>query len=236
MSNKTLCIIGLIVWVGVARAASERERADSLFETSNYGASYEAYAQLRAQRQHQPIDLLRMAYIQEGLQQYHKVLYHLMDYYLQTQDERAWRKITQLSRGHQISGYELEEWERLCMTLLKHKDWIIGLNLLIWISWIGGCFFRRKQRLSWAVGLIMLSASLVGLMEREWWMPRRAVVLANAELREGPSGASAVEVPRLLPGTLLRIEDSNLLWTKVRWEGEKSYIRTHHLGFLHHGR
>lgn len=223
----------LVLGCSTLRASAQGAlRADSLFATGRYLAAYEAYSQLRPEDR-QLYHLLRMAYIQEGLQQHAKTLYHLMEYYAHTQKQQVWNKVATLSKTQGMGGYELEEEERILLWLLSHKGWLFGLNGSLWLFVVILCFLRRRGRFRRGVGLFVLSLGLLALLERHMWLPQRAVVLENhTGLHAGPSGAAPLYVSVLPPGTLLRVQRRGGLWTKVYWEGRQGYVRTQRLGLL----
>ena len=228
MPNKTLYILGLILCIETSFASTEEE-ADTLFARGRHSEAYEAYSALPKEDQ-KPIHLIRMAYIEEARQEYPKALYHLMEHYLETQDARTWDKITELSRGHQINGYVLSEWERLSIILLRYIHLIWGVVFLVW------CYFlfvlwRKKPQTSTYVGWLLLGLILLALLERQSWMPKWAVILEQSTLHKGPS-AAAPQTGTLPAGTLLKVRKNELIWTSVLWQSEDRYIRTQHLGLL----
>ena len=206
--------------------------ADSLFRAGRYLAAYRIYNDLQSQPS-QPEHLLRMAYIQEGLQQYPKALYHLTSYYLQYQDPRVWEKIATLSKVHRISGYELTEEEQLLLWILAHKGWLFVGSGLVWLLFVLKALTSSRSRVWPAVGLVLSSVCLLLLLERQLWLPKRAVVLADvALLHLGPSAAAPLRRASLTPGTLLQVKEQGPVWTKVEWNGRASYLRTQQIGLL----
>ena len=171
-----------------------------------------------------------MAYTQEALQQYPKALYHLTEHYLETQDPRTWEKITQLSLGHRLEGYTQTEWEQLSIILLRYLHLIWGAVLLLWCYFLFVCCLKRRPRAGSYVGLMLSGLLLLALLEKRLWMPRWAITLKESSIHEGPSAASPIKVQKLPAGTLLRIDETKLIWTSVRQSSDPSYIRTHSLG------
>src|SRR5690349_20074349 len=68
------------------------QHADSLFQQKRYTQSFEIYNKLFQSRQYSPAMLLKMAYVQEGLNRISQSAYYLNLYYLATQDESALTK------------------------------------------------------------------------------------------------------------------------------------------------
>ena len=234
MSKSILCIsiLTAILCTRSTAAAQSASVADSLFEETDYLGAYRVYAKLHTQAEHKPVHLLRMAYIQESLQQYPKALYHLMDYYLRHQDVRVWEKITTLSKARRMTGYELTESEFMLLWILSHKDLLFLGGGLVWILFVLLCL--RKKGGSWQVtGLILCSLYLIFLLERELWLPKRAVLLTEAaRLHKGPSPASPLRTVSLPAGLFLRVEESSAIWTEVKWSGSSGYLPTRQLGLL----
>ena len=234
MPKGILCIVIISTLLCSQAAAVEPTSvADSLFEEANYLSAYRLYADLHAQGSYKPIHLLRMAYIQESLHQYPEALYHLMDYYLQYQDTRVWEKIATLSKTRRIPGYELEEKELVLLWILTHKSVLFAGGGLMWAIFVILCL-RRKGRKEWRATCLMLcSLCLFLLLERQLWLPKRAVVLTeDLRMREGPSTAAPFLSSGLPLGVLLHVEQSGPIWTKVTWSEDSGYLPTRKLGLL----
>src|SRR5688572_16230256 len=81
-----------------AQVSSHRlKTADSLFATKLYTQSFEHYEEILLQKQYTPAMLLKMAFIQEGLNHIGRALYYLNLYYLATKDKTTLDKIQELA-------------------------------------------------------------------------------------------------------------------------------------------
>src|SRR5688500_16903409 len=67
--------------------------ADSLFQAKRYTQSLEHYEEILRQRQYTPAMLLKMAYINEGLNQIGSAMYYLNLYHTATGDKSVLRKM-----------------------------------------------------------------------------------------------------------------------------------------------
>src|SRR5690349_18872885 len=107
-----LILTGFIFIHNSARAQQSTFRlrqADSLFQAKQYTQSLELYQTMFDQGQYTPAMLLKMAYIEEGLVQTGRALYHLNLYYKATNDKTALEKMEQLATKYNLEGYQQDE-------------------------------------------------------------------------------------------------------------------------------
>src|SRR5690349_2721164 len=88
------------------------QRADSLFQQKRYTQSFEIYNTLFQSHRYSPAMLLKMAYVQEGLNRISQSAYYLNLYYLATQDESALTKLGELADKYRLEGYEPSRFEQ----------------------------------------------------------------------------------------------------------------------------
>ena len=210
------------------------EQSDSLFLAGRYVDAYQSYLQIPS-RQRTPEQLLRMAYVQESLQQYPQSLYHLVELYVHTAEGRVLSKIYALAQREQLSGYGQLGEDQWMLLLLAHKAWAFALLGGAWLGCLALCFVQKKKRYVVGVCLMLLSGLLVALVERDAWLPRRAVVLSAESLFcEGPSAAA----PRLgvapPPGSLLTVGKHQAPWIQVWWDDTKGYMLERQLSIVHY--
>src|SRR5690606_17154239 len=102
--------------------------ADSLFRNRQFTQSLQHYESVLANGEYTPAMLLRMAYINEGLDRPGKTLYYLSMYYQATGDRAALRKMEELARKYNLTGYTVTDADRLLSWYLESRDYIsIGL-------------------------------------------------------------------------------------------------------------
>ncbi|HET9052993.1 MAG TPA: SH3 domain-containing protein, partial [Cyclobacteriaceae bacterium] len=94
MQNRVLKIVNLSLFLllfPLALSAQSNNpllgRADSLFQQKRYIQSLELYQKLFEGHRYTPAMLLRMAYVEEGLNNIARAAYYLNLYYLATRDE-----------------------------------------------------------------------------------------------------------------------------------------------------
>src|SRR6188768_2506509 len=91
---------------GFGQISTHRLRlADSLFLAKRYTQSMELYRSVFAQHEYSPAMLLRMAYIEEGLNQTGQALYYLNLYYEATRDKAVLEKMEEVATKYNLEGY-----------------------------------------------------------------------------------------------------------------------------------
>src|SRR5690349_5794198 len=88
------------------------QTADSLFTAKRYTQSLEHYEEILRQRQYTPAMLLKMAYIQEGLNNMGSAMYYLNLYYIATNDKSVLEKMDEMATKFGLQGYETTDSDR----------------------------------------------------------------------------------------------------------------------------
>src|SRR5688500_4150311 len=87
-------------------------QADSLFVDKKYTQSLDHYRTILAQNEYSPAMLLKMAYIEEGLNRVGQALYYLNLYYLASNDKTVITKMEELAARYNLQGYENSETDK----------------------------------------------------------------------------------------------------------------------------
>lgn len=203
-------------------------KADSLFQLKRYTQSFELYQSLFEQAQYTPAMLLKMAYIEEGLNHIARSAYYLNLYYLATHDEAAANKLEELALKYRLEGYEASESDRILA--LYHKNasiitWVLTsvigcLLLVIAIQRIG---FHQKPVVGWG---FLLAVTLIFTVHFNFGGRVAQGVIANNQtyIMTGPSaGASVLAIVR--DGHRVTITGKKDVWLKVSWGEKNGYIR-----------
>jgi hypothetical protein len=209
-------------------ANAQLSKADSLFQLKRYTQSFELYQSLFNQSQYTPAMLLKMAYVEEGLNHIARSAYYLNLYYLATDDETAPKKLEELAQKYRLEGYETSESDRILA--LYHKNastitWvlvsIIGfLSLVIVMQRIG---YRQKSYAGWGFTLFV---SLLFLAHLNFGgrITQGVIAKNNTYIMTGPSsGASVMAIVR--DGHRITITGKKDVWLKVSWGEKIGYIR-----------
>lgn len=201
-------------------------QADSLFAAGQVEQAYPLYRHVREREGLQSgRQLLRMAYVQEGLGHYPAALYYLSLAQAWQPRHSTWRKMAALAQEHRLTGYPTTWRQTLSITVQRYYYRL--LQLLLGLAVVGGTLLllrRRTADRAWwlAYGLYLggvvlflnlLAPARIGLVAR----PR-------APLMAGPS-AGATWLTTAAAGDRFEVRGQQDIWYRVQWQGRDAYIR-----------
>ena len=215
---------------GFGQISTHRLRqADSLFLGKRYTQSMELYRSVFAQHEYSPAMLLKMAYIEEGLNQTGQALYYLNLYYEATRDKAVLEKMEELATKYNLEGYRQTD-----AMLVFYQDnhfyisvFLAGLSLFLFSLAV---FFKRVKRnpVPSFVVLIMLLIVFAAHSNFGEQLSTGIVSIPNTYLMDGPSpGASVVSI--VAAGHRVEIIGRNDVWVKIIWQGKAVYIKENNL-------
>ncbi|HEY9046705.1 MAG TPA: SH3 domain-containing protein [Ohtaekwangia sp.] len=234
--SKNLIILSLFFFGGIIMASAQvsthrLSEADSLFKAKRYTQSLEQYRIIFQQKQFSPAMLLKMAYIEEGLQRTGDALYYLNLYYNVTNDKTVLEKMEELANKHNLQGYEQTDAGRF-LSFYNDYHLPVGVGLMALAVFLLSLSFylKRKKEMLWpsmtafvvVLGLLVVHNTLgeqaaSGIVSQE-----------NTYLMDGPSpGATVISVVE--SGHRVEILGKKDVWIKIRWKGETAYIKQNHL-------
>lgn len=201
-------------------------QADSLFENGQVEQAYPLYRRAREQHGIQSVrQLLRMAYVQEGLGHYPAALYYLSLAQAWQPRYATWQKMVELAQEHRLTGYPNTWRQNLAITVQRYYYRLLqGLLVLAVVAGTLLVIRRRTADRAWwatyavylvGVGLFLnlLSPGRVGLVAR-----------ARAPLMAGPSAGSAW-LTTAAAGDRFEVQGQQDIWYQVHWQGRDAYIR-----------
>lgn len=226
----TLAIIVSCMPVSLSQTSSHRLTvADSLFAAKKYTQSFEHYQAILQNQEYTPAMLLRMAFIQEGLDNVGQALYYLNLYYLASNDAGALQKMDELASKYNLRGYKHTYADRFFAWYHEH-------HLSIAMTFAACCFFllalsvylkRKTERrpVATVVTLAFFLAALFIHLNLGEKLSVGIITQPNTYVMNGPSpGANVVEI--VSAGHRIEVIGKKDVWLKVRWEGTTSaYIR-----------
>ncbi len=175
--------------------------------------------------------LLRMAFIEEGLDNYATALYYLNQYYQLTANREVLDKMREIAEDQGLRGYEYSDSEFFRNIILRYKMLIlsslsgIALGLLIYILYL-----RQKKSLSiQPLILQFVIVLLIVLVTNNFFTASKAIISQNQTiLMSGPSGGSEpIEV--LERGHKVSIMEVDEVWVKITWSDIEGYVRKNRL-------
>jgi hypothetical protein len=227
LKNLLTLFIVFIPILGISQDYS-LTKADSLFAQKRYTQSLDIYRTLFDNGNYTPAMLLKMAYVEEGLNHVSLAVYYLNLYYLATYDKSVLTKLNELAEKNKLEGFATTD-----------TDWALSLfyknqNAIILSSFIVSLFFiilfivqrlRFKQH-AWGTWAVCCAFSLVTLVALYSGTTSSYAIVGrnNSYLMEGPSaGASVLSILR--DGHRVEITGKNDVWVKVKVGEKEGYIK-----------
>jgi len=240
MQNSVLkFLIVLVLMVGIcptARSQSDNnpllQRADSLFQQKRYTQSFEIYNTLFKSQRYSPAMLLKMAYIQEGLNRISQSAYYLNLYYLATQDQGALTKLEELADKYRLEGYTPSQMDRVFTIYNQYRELItLGLiSVFIFLLILLGILRFKLHERPYAVWGALVVLSILFLVHLNFGEGYAKAIIANNNtyLMDGPSaGSSVISVVR--DGHRVQVIGKKDVWMKVQWGDREAYIKESNL-------
>ena len=204
------------------------QTADSLFQAKRYTQSLEHYEEILQQRQYTPAMLLKMAYINEGLNNIGSAMYYLNLYSMATDDEAVTAKMDELAEKYDLEGYETTDTDRF-WTFYLDNHLNLSLALAAIVILLMALMYRTRTRMHQRpVGSAVAVAALALLLffHQQYADARHRGITAQPStyLMAGPSaGASVLEV--VGDGHRVEVIGKKDVWLKIRWDDEIAYVK-----------
>jgi hypothetical protein len=185
------------------------------------------YRSILEQREYTPAMLLKMAYIEEGLQQTGRALYYLSLYYQVTKEAGVLEKMDELAAKYRLEGYARSDSDRFMTFYYDHhyKITLVLAALLVFI--ISFTFYVKRKSGKPLVPLIVFMFAAVGfLVHVNWGEERVSGIVGESQtyLMSGPSsGATVVGV--IDGGHKVKVLGQHDVWIKIEWHGQAAYIK-----------
>ncbi|MBL7858116.1 MAG: SH3 domain-containing protein [Cyclobacteriaceae bacterium] len=206
--------------------------ADSLFAAKRFTQSFEHYETILNQHQYTPVMLLKMAFIQEGLNHIGRVMYYLNVYYLATHDKAALDKMEELAKKHRLDGYKTTDADRFFSFYHDNFQRIsIGLGAVAVFLFSIIFYMRQREKQRPVFATIMLVIVLLGLGYHINLAGKYAAAIITAPqtyLMDGPSaGASVLDI--VSDGHRVVVLGHRDVWVKIKWNENVGYVRENNL-------
>jgi hypothetical protein len=214
---------------GFAQTSTYRlKTADSLFAAKRYTQSLEHYESILKQKQYSPAMLLKMAFMEEGLNHIGPAMYYLNVYYLVTHDKAVLEKMETLAQKHNLDGYKTTDADRFFSFYHDHFMSIslaLGAVALFLFTIIAYMKQREKQKPVFAtVTLVVVVVALVYHINLAGNQASAIITTPKTYLMDGPSaGANVLAI--VSDGHRVEVLGHNDVWMKIKWNEEEGYIR-----------
>lgn len=202
--------------------------ADSLFVQKRYTQALEHYQEILRQDQYTPAMLLKMAYVNEGLNHIGAAMYYLNLYYLATADKSTLPKMAELADKFNLQGYETTDSDRIRAFYLDYHLYISTTLAAFMVLMLGVIYRTRVKRHRRPAGSFATLAVLAVLLfvHQQYGTHKSKGILANSSnyIMDGPSaGASVIDV--VGDGHRVDILGQKDVWLKIRWDDQIAYVK-----------
>ncbi|MDW3194944.1 MAG: SH3 domain-containing protein [Cytophagales bacterium] len=207
--------------------ASDLNQADSLFEAKKYTEALEVYENIFQNDQASPSMLLKMAFIQEGLENYVDALYYLNLYYEKSGNKKALVKMQEIAAANELEGYEFTDQDYILNILSKNKLLIqialLTLALLLMVYIIRK--FQKKESARLPLIFQVLIIAVLFVFNNETFATERAIVLNDHTLLRSAPSAAAEPLESIEKGHRVRVLEQSEVWVKIEWNDQSAYLR-----------
>jgi hypothetical protein len=211
-------------------SAFRMQQADSLYEIKRYTQSLEHYQSILDQKQYSPAMLLKMAYIEEGLNRVGQALYYLNLYYLASHDKLVLEKMEELAAKYRLDGYDHSDRE---IALSFYHDYHLPISMtlsVLAVFFLSLIFYwKKKGKRSVAMGVLLFA--VLTLLAVHINMGESAMGIVgepNTYLMDGPSaGASVISV--IEEGHRVEVVGKTDVWYEIVWNGNRAFIKENNL-------
>ena len=202
-------------------------KADSLFNLKIYTEAKLIYDSLYFKESlYSESMLLKMALIEEGLENYEKSIYYLSQYQSINNNESSEIKIQKIANNYDLEGYEKNDFDYLQNILKKNRIIIIySLLLLILLIFIINIYRILKNKKAPTLVPTFYVISILFLLIININLPKSGIVyFENTFIMEKPSsGSNLYQIVK--KGDKLKIIGEESVWYKIKINETEKYIR-----------
>jgi len=203
------------------------DKADSLFNLKIYTEAKLIYDSLYFKESlYSESMLLKMALIEEGLENYEKSIYYLSQYQSINNNESSEIKIQKIANNYDLEGYEKNDFDYLQNILKKNRIIIIySLLLLILLIFIINIYRILKNKKAPTLVPTFYVISILFLLIININLPKSGIVyFENTFIMEKPSsGSNLYQIVK--KGDKLKIIGEESVWYKIKINETEKYIR-----------
>lgn len=237
-NSKILKYIFILFLTGTQLAQSQSiteqlNTADSLFVSKKYTESLSVYNDiLKSTGKASPAMLLKMAYINEGLENFGEALYHLNNYYSITSDEKALTKMRDLAVIRDLEGYDASNLDYLIKFYSQYRFMFVAVFVALGLLVLSMIYRQKKKHNKPAatLGVALVLIMVIGLYLTNFsGIKHRGIISSpNAYLMTGPSaGSDLVEV--VGEGHKVEILGQQDIWIEIKWKEGRAFVRENNI-------
>ena len=202
-------------------------KADSLFNLKIYTEAKLIYDSLYYKENlYSESMLLKMALIEEGLENYEKSIYYLSQYQSINNNESSEIKIQKIAYNYDLEGYEKNDFDYLQNILKENRIIIIySLLLLTLLIFIINIYRILKSKKAPTLVLTFYIISILFFLIININLPKSGIVyFENTFIMDKPSSGSNLH-QIVKKGDKLKIIGEESVWYKIKVNKTEKYIR-----------
>ena len=208
------------------------QTADSLFTAKRYTQSLEHYEEILRQHQYTPAMLLKMAYIQEGLNNMGSAMYYLNLYYIATNDKSVLEKMDDMATKFDLHGYETTDTDRFWSFYLDNHLYVSIALAALMVLMVSIMYHTRMRLHARPItsGIAVAALAILLFVHLQYGSIRSRAIISQATtyLMDGPSpGASVIAI--VGDGHRVEVLGKKDVWLKIRWDEDVAYVKENSL-------
>lgn len=223
-----ILIVILIPFCSWSQSANNQvNRADSLFKAKQFTQSYALYNSILKEGNYSPAMLLKMAYIQDGLNHPALCLYYLNLYYKATDDYQAVTKMEDIAAKNRLEGYQSSDTSQALLLIQKKADQIMfGLSTLVFFL-LAVMIYQKRKKFNLVLSGVLLFLFCCLLIAITNWTGKPSLAIisqSSTYLMSGPSSGSSV-IAIINEGHRVEVEGKKDVWLKIQWKDKDAFVK-----------
>lgn len=209
------------------------KKADSLFANEKYTEAYYLYEDIFNNGAASSSMLLKMAFIQDGSDNFSEALYFLDLYYKKTGDRSVVTKIEELAGANELNGYKYDDLDFFAILLKKYEQQ--GQLVLAALALLLLVYAYRKKKDGYQPSIaVVFQMMVLGclLFVTNYRASTMAIIEKESTLLRSAPTAGGEPVEFVSKGHKVEVLEQMNVWTKINWEGEVVYVRNGRLKII----
>ncbi len=223
-----ILIVILIPFTSWSQTANNQvNRADSLFKAKQFTQSYALYHSTLKEGNYSPAMLLKMAYIQDGLNHPALCLYYLNLYHKATDDYQAVTKMEDIATKNRLEGYQSSNTSQALLLIQKNADQIMLVLSTLVLLLFAVMIYQKRKKFSLLLSGILLFLFCCLLMAVTNWSSKPSLAIitqSSTYLMSGPSSGSSV-IAIINEGHRVEVEGKKDVWLKIQWKDKDAFVK-----------
>ena len=211
------------------------KKADTLFDNQRFSDSRELYERsFFEQKKTTPASLLKLAFIEESMDNYVMSIFYLHQYYLFNPLKKVKSKIEEIANQKKLYGYSIDEADYAFFLYRSYATYVESGLLFLSVFMFLFLLNRKRKKISLGYSpiftiLFLLAAAYFYNFKLPY---KRAILIEDRVfLMSGPSSGSSV-LDVLNKGHRLEWIGENDIWYEVKWNEKKGWLKKSDLLFF----